>query len=111
MAAYNLRRSPNVSQYIANLNAIPSAQEIEAQHNESFNLEDDLAMFTNAEFFHFDLGQNVQQVDVNYDPAQEGRSKRGGNSTEDEHGNVTGMDLNNSMLILMLASLGMDLSR
>ena len=105
MAGYNLRRSPNVSQYIANLNAIPSAQEIEAQHNENFNLEDDLAMFTNAEFFHFDLGQNVEQVGVNYDPVQEGRSKRGGNSTEDEHGNVTGMDLNNGMPILIVASL------
>ena len=97
MAGYNLRRGPNVSQYIANLNAIPTAQEIEAQHNENFSLEDDLAMFTNAEFFNFDLGQNVEQVGVNYDPARDGRAKRGNASTEDEHGEVTGLDLNHGM--------------
>ena len=94
MAGYNLRRGPNVSHYLANLNAIPTAQEIEAQHNESFNLEDDLAMFTNAEFFNFDLGQNVEQVGVNYDPAQDDPTRRGDTLTEGEHGEV---DLNNSM--------------
>lgn len=55
--AYNGRKGPNVSEYIANLNAIPSAQDL--QNAESFNLDDDLAMFTNTQFFDFDLGQDA----------------------------------------------------
>ena len=53
--AYNGRRGPNVSEYIANLNAIPSAQDIQSAQD-TFGLEDDLAMFTNTNFFDFDLG-------------------------------------------------------
>jgi hypothetical protein len=55
--AYNGRRGPNVSEYIANLNAIPSAQDL--QSSENFNMEDELAMFTNTQFFDFDLGQDA----------------------------------------------------
>jgi len=55
--AYNGRRGPNVSAYIASLNKIPSAQEVRAQ--EEFSLEDDLAMFTNTQFFDFDALQNA----------------------------------------------------
>ncbi|KAL3418038.1 basic region leucine zipper [Phlyctema vagabunda] len=57
MSAYNGRRGPNVSEYIANLNAIPSAQEMASQQ-EYPNIDDDLAMFTNTQFFDFDLGQD-----------------------------------------------------
>jgi hypothetical protein len=59
--AYNGRRGPNVSEYIANLNAIPSAQDIQSSQD-TFNLEDDLAMFTNTNFFDFDLV--VQDGDI-----------------------------------------------
>ncbi|MCJ1485677.1 hypothetical protein MMC06_005852 [Schaereria dolodes] len=76
MSVFNGRRAPNVSQYIANLNAIPSAHDIATQQQEGFNLEDDLAIFTNAEFFDFDLGENIDQSPVNYDPAQEERARR-----------------------------------
>ncbi len=51
------RQGPNVAEFIANLNAIPSAQDIAAQQD--FNFEDDLAMFTNATFFDFDIGQDA----------------------------------------------------
>lgn len=55
--AYNGRRGPNVSEYIANLNAIPTTQELSNQ--DSF-ADDDLALFTNTQFFDFDdLGQDV----------------------------------------------------
>jgi len=54
--AYNGRRGPNVSEYIANLNAIPTPQELSNQ--DSF-VDDDLALFTNTQFFDFDLGQDV----------------------------------------------------
>jgi hypothetical protein len=54
--AYHGRRGPNVSEYIANLNAIPTAQDLSNQ--DSF-VDDDLALFTNTQFFDFDLGQEV----------------------------------------------------
>lgn len=57
MASYNGQRGPNVSEFIANLNAIPSAQDLASQQD--FNFDDDLAMFTNTTFFDFDLGQDA----------------------------------------------------
>lgn len=48
------RRAPNVSQYLANLNTIPSAQELAAQQNQIEFHENDLDFLTNAEFFDFD---------------------------------------------------------
>ncbi|KAJ5113491.1 hypothetical protein N7456_002025 [Penicillium angulare] len=56
MAGYNGRRAPNFSQYLDDLNAIPSAydQALQQQQQNAFNVDDELAMFTNAEFFDFD---------------------------------------------------------
>lgn len=62
---YNGRRAPNVSEYIAQLNSIPSAQDIHSADN--FNLDDDLAMFTNTQFFDFDLGQDADLQPGNFD--------------------------------------------
>lgn len=43
---------------IANLNALPSEYELAMQQGrDSFDLEADLAMFTNTQFFDFDVGQ------------------------------------------------------
>ncbi|MCJ1390099.1 hypothetical protein MMC18_002957 [Xylographa bjoerkii] len=70
MSGYSARKAPNVSQYIANLNTIPSAHDITTGQQDGFPLDDDLAIFTNAEFFDFDLGEN-------YDPSLEERVKRG----------------------------------
>ncbi|KZF25791.1 hypothetical protein L228DRAFT_244709 [Xylona heveae TC161] len=62
MSNFTGRRAPNVSQYIANLNTIPSPYEVAAQQQqENFNLDDDLALFTNAQFFDFDIGETVNQ--------------------------------------------------
>jgi len=55
--AYNGRTGPNVSEYIANLNAIPSATDL--PNDEEFNLDADLAMFTNTQFFDYDLGHDT----------------------------------------------------
>ncbi|TVY59556.1 Regulatory protein cys-3 [Lachnellula suecica] len=63
--AYNGRRGPNVSEYIANLNAIPTAQDIE-NSQENLNFDDDLAMFTNTQFFDFDLGQSADLQGANF---------------------------------------------
>jgi len=69
MTGYNGRTGPNVSEYIANLNAIPSTQEGAGAHPEGFNLEEDLAMFTNTQFFDFDLGHDadLQPPSTSYD--------------------------------------------
>ncbi|KAI4751526.1 hypothetical protein E4T44_14868 [Aureobasidium sp. EXF-8845] len=53
MSTYSARRAPNVSQYIANLNTIPSAADLAAQQ-ELGTFDDDLAIFTNTQFFDFD---------------------------------------------------------
>jgi hypothetical protein len=55
--SYNERRGPNVSEYVANLNAIPSAQDLQSS-SENYNLDEELAMFTNTQFFDFDAGQD-----------------------------------------------------
>ena len=53
MSNFNARRAPNVSQYLANLNTIPSAHELSAAAD--FSLGDDgLDFLTNTEFFDFD---------------------------------------------------------
>lgn len=62
---YNGRRGPNVSEYIANLNAIPSAQDLQSAQD-NFNLDDELAMFTNTQFFDFDLGQDADLQATNF---------------------------------------------
>jgi hypothetical protein len=59
------RGKANMSEYIAQLNSIPSAQDIESSNN--FGLDDDLAMFTNTQFFDFDLGQDADLQPGNFD--------------------------------------------
>ncbi|PNY26968.1 Regulatory protein cys-3, partial [Tolypocladium capitatum] len=56
MSTYGGRHGPNVSQYLRDLNTI-SPQETTPVEN--FNMEDDLALFTNTQFFDFDSGQNM----------------------------------------------------
>ncbi|KAH7015335.1 hypothetical protein EDB80DRAFT_332447 [Ilyonectria destructans] len=56
MASYNGRRGPNVSQYLRDLNAINRQ---ESGQEEPFNMEEDLALFTNTQFFDFETGQNT----------------------------------------------------
>ncbi|KAJ5934733.1 hypothetical protein N7466_004280 [Penicillium verhagenii] len=68
MAGYNGRRAPNFSQYLDDLNAIPSAydQALQQQQQNTFNVDDELALFTNAEFFDFD---NFTGLDLpSFDP-------------------------------------------
>lgn len=62
MSAFNGRRGPNVSQYLRELNTIPTHEA-----DENFVMDDDLAMFTNTQFFDFDSGQNT---DFNAPPAK-----------------------------------------
>lgn len=58
MAGYNGRRAPNFSQYLDDLNTIPSpydqALQQQQQQQNTINFDEELALFTNAEFFDFD---------------------------------------------------------
>ncbi|RAL16505.1 putative bZIP transcription factor (MetR) [Aspergillus homomorphus CBS 101889] len=56
MSEYNGRPAPNFSQYLEDLNAIPSPydQAVQQQQQDSYNFDADLSLFTNTEFFDFD---------------------------------------------------------
>ncbi|KAI9781854.1 MAG: hypothetical protein M1839_005646 [Geoglossum umbratile] len=62
MSTFNSYRTPNVSQHIAILNTLPSAQQLASQQREAFGLEDDLVLFTNTRFFDFDIEENHTPV-------------------------------------------------
>lgn len=72
------QRGPNVAEFIANLNAIPTAQDLAAQQD--FSFDDDLAMFTNTTFFDFDLGQ-----DADLQPAALGFDGQRGSVNQSTH--------------------------
>lgn len=71
------QRGPNVAEFIANLNAIPTAQDLAAQQHQDFNFDDDLALFTNATFFDFDIGQDadLQPSTLGFDGQQRGEAQ------------------------------------
>ncbi|KAL4809110.1 hypothetical protein BDV18DRAFT_133971 [Aspergillus unguis] len=80
MAEYNGRRAPNFSQYLDDLNAIPSPYDVamqqqqqqQQQQQDGFNLDNDLSLFTNTEFFDFDLNiPSFDQVDENNAPVSQ----------------------------------------
>jgi hypothetical protein len=53
MSSYSGRRGPNVSQYLRELNTVKPQ---DAPADETITFDDDLAMFTNTQFFDFDAG-------------------------------------------------------
>lgn len=55
MSTYNGRHGPNVSQYLRELDTINPQDNTE----DNFNIDADLALFTNTQFFDFDSGQNT----------------------------------------------------
>ncbi|GIJ82425.1 hypothetical protein Asppvi_000933 [Aspergillus pseudoviridinutans] len=87
MSGYNGRRAPNFSQYLDDLNAIPSPYDQalqQQQRQDTFNLDADLSLFTNTEFFDFDnLGDlNLPTFDaVNEDSAKPTERQNGGHTT------------------------------
>lgn len=60
MANFAGRRAPNVSQYLANLNVIPS--EHDQQQDDGYNIDDDLALFTNTDFSFSDLPESMNST-------------------------------------------------
>lgn len=55
MSSYGGRRAPNFAQYLEDLNTIPSPydQSTQQQSSEPFNIDAELALFTNTEFLDF----------------------------------------------------------
>jgi hypothetical protein len=56
MSTYNGRRAPNVSHLLQDLNTVNAH---DAATEENFNMEDDLELFTNTQFYDFDSGQQT----------------------------------------------------
>jgi len=71
------RRGPNFSQYLNDLNTIPSPYDQDMQKQEQQDLFDaELALFTNAEFLEFDtVGDLSGNVSANFDTLEEGLSR------------------------------------
>lgn len=93
MSSYNGRRGPNFSQYLEDLNTIPSPYEQSVQQNEPFNLDAELALFTNAEFFDFGQFGDLN-MPLTYDPAEDEKARQE-NAGADKNQNVNYMDLLN----------------
>ncbi|KAL8627512.1 hypothetical protein Q9189_006776 [Teloschistes chrysophthalmus] len=66
MTGFGGRKGPNVPHYLANLNAIPSEQDLATQQQDNFDFHNDLAPFTNTEFLDFDQGENFLQSPIDY---------------------------------------------
>ena len=73
MDGYKSRKTPNVSHFLANLNTLPSAHEVATQQQDDFNIEDELAQFTNTEFLDFDAGELPMPE---YDPSLEEKARQ-----------------------------------
>lgn len=103
MDGYKGRKAPNISHYLANLNALPSAHDLATQQREDFNIDDELAQFTNTEFLDFDAGEFLEQPMPEYDPSLEEKARREGTVANNEIGGK-GMDFVSGMLDIALGS-------
>ena len=102
MASYNGgRKAPNVSQYLANLNAVPSPHDVATQPDDNFGLDDDLAQFTNAEFLDFDAGADfLDQGMPEFDSNQNQHSRRHSAGNNDAKGMDFGTLLHHGVVSL-----------
>lgn len=91
-SGYHGRRAPNFSQYLDDLNTIPSpydqALQQQQKQQDAFNLDAELALFTNTEFLDFDnmaAGGNISgNVSVNYDPVEDEFSSKDSAPAKDQ---------------------------
>ena len=95
MDGYKGRKAPNVSQFLANLNALPSSHD--TQQQEAFSIDDELAQFTNTEFLDFDAGDFLEQPMPEYDPSLEEKARRENAAANNKFGGK-GINFVNGML-------------
>ncbi|KAL9111635.1 MAG: hypothetical protein Q9227_003908 [Pyrenula ochraceoflavens] len=68
MSAFQGRSGPNLSQYLDELNVIPTDYDLHDSATDEGNLDQTLAMFTNTEFMDFDAAaQSNPSIPMNYD--------------------------------------------
>lgn len=96
MSSYNGRRAPNFSQYLEDLNAIPSPFEQSAQQSD-FNIDAELALFTNAEFYDFGHFGDLNMPPVSYE-SSETKTEHQGPTSMDKQQNVDYVDFFNADL-------------
>jgi len=70
MASYGGRRAPNVSQYLANLNALQ-----DTSPTDDLLAQDDLSLFATTDFFDFDMGDGLSRGTSDFEPAQRERKQ------------------------------------
>ena len=99
MSTLNGRKGPNVSQYLANLNAIPSETDI-ANRDDNYNLDAELDPFTNTEFrefLDFDAGNFLEQDHQSFSTGQQGEVEMA-NTGEQKGEEVKSLGLVNGIL-------------
>lgn len=101
MTSYNGRRAPNFSQYLEDLNTIPSPYDQSGQQqNEPFNIDAELALFTNAEFLDFGHFGDLN-MPLTYDPAEDEKARQE-NAGSDKNNNVNYLDLLNGKYMMLI---------
>ena len=88
MAGYTARKAPNVSQYVASLNTIPSAHDGSSQQDESFDLDNELARFTNADFMEYGSNGLLESSMQEYGLDQDKSAKRDGSPHSNNNTNI-----------------------
>jgi hypothetical protein len=92
MSGFNGRRTPSLSQYLDDLNTISSPCDQTLQQDASFNIDAELALFTNAEFLDFDNFGDMN-LPLPGDPTEE--TSRQQNAAGDKDLGVNYLDLLN----------------
>ncbi|EXJ54665.1 hypothetical protein A1O7_10006 [Cladophialophora yegresii CBS 114405] len=67
MSTYRGRTGPNFSEYLNNLNTLTSPYDQEQFPTEELDISQDLAMFTNTDFTHFDIPALPEDGSFNFD--------------------------------------------
>ena len=67
MSTYRGRTGPNFSEYLNNLNTLTSPYDQEHFPPEELDITQDLAMFTNTDFTHFDIPALPEDASFNFD--------------------------------------------
>ncbi|KIX96270.1 uncharacterized protein Z520_08048 [Fonsecaea multimorphosa CBS 102226] len=67
MSGYRGRTGPNFSEYLNNLNTLASPYDQEQFPPEELDISQDLAMFTNTDFTHFDIPPLPEDGSFNFD--------------------------------------------
>jgi hypothetical protein len=67
MSGYRGRAGPNFSEFLNNLNAVSPSYDQEQFSTDDINLDEELAMFTNTDFTHFDLPSISEAGAANFD--------------------------------------------